>query len=294
MSEKKVFKSSEYAMGVVKLLDVRDYKATTTLTEFPDKFTLPMEHMPEPKNQSVVGCCVACAIASVLEYYYHRAYNRSVNLGVGYIYGNRTHGNYKADGMIVRHGLKDAFYEGCAVENDFPFMVEVPTAIDLFEKRDRTIDPYAHFIRISGYYAISDANTLKAHLMNVGPAIIAAPWSSISSVDEDNSITFLAKPDGCHCVMVYGWDEKGWLIQNSWSPLFGEHGRARLPYDFEIEEIWGLQDGISPAIIDESRLHIERDASSRSIYKFINIVLNIGNLIAILIKKIKKGKKKNG
>ena len=43
-------------------------------------------------------------------------------------------------------------------------------------------------------------------------------------------------------MVIYGWDERGWKIQNSWGIWWGNRGRAILPYDVEIMESWGIVD----------------------------------------------------
>ena len=57
--------------------------------------------------------------------------------------------------------------------------------------------------------------------------------------------TKYAKKSGSHAVVIYGWNETGWLFQNSWGEEWGVNGRAVLPYDIPIEEAWGVVDEIS-------------------------------------------------
>ena len=43
-------------------------------------------------------------------------------------------------------------------------------------------------------------------------------------------------------MVLYGWDERGWKFQNSWSAFWGDGGRAVLPYDYHINEAYCVID----------------------------------------------------
>ena len=45
-------------------------------------------------------------------------------------------------------------------------------------------------------------------------------------------------------MFIYGWDERGWKVQNSWGEDWGNHGTMIVPYDMPIEEFWTLTDNI--------------------------------------------------
>ena len=47
-------------------------------------------------------------------------------------------------------------------------------------------------------------------------------------------------------MVIYGWNEKGWLVQNSWGPLWGNKGTCILPFDTEFNSVWGVIDQESP------------------------------------------------
>ena len=49
-----------------------------------------------------------------------------------------------------------------------------------------------------------------------------------------------AKKTGGHAMCCVGWNEEGWIIQNSWGKFWGDKGYCYLPYDYPVEEWWGI------------------------------------------------------
>ena len=46
-------------------------------------------------------------------------------------------------------------------------------------------------------------------------------------------------------MVIYGWNETGWLVQNSWGTGWGNKGRFVLPYNIPMKETWGVTDDVS-------------------------------------------------
>ena len=81
------------------------------------------------------------------------------------------------------------------------------------------------------------------------------------------------KKRGAHCVFIYGWDERGWLVQNSWGELYGWDGRFVIPYDFKFTEMWGIADDI----VDKDVIKPKRNKWLDIVYKIINTIMNMLN-----------------
>ena len=75
-------------------------------------------------------------------------------------------------------------------------------------------------------------------------------------------------------MVIYGWDKNGWKFQNSWGIYWGNKGRAILPYDFPINEAWGVIDTIT----NENQDNLKKPFSScvgQVVAKIINAIVNL-------------------
>jgi C1A family cysteine protease len=86
--------------------------------------------------------------------------------------------------------------------------------------------------------------------------------------------TYPEKPEknGYHCVIIYGWDERGWLVQNSWGKSWGQGGRFVVPFDFKWAEAWAVTDNV---VNGESLIKPQDNWFIWAFSKFINWLLNL-------------------
>lgn len=226
--------------------DLRDYVATATINEFPETFEL---KMPAVKNQGNVGSCVAHALALVAEYFNREETGKSVKLSTGYIYGNRLLTLHKGRGMFVSDTLKTVTKFGDVTYDSFPENVEVPYGIELFDSRYDDLEDDGLNFKFKEYFKLKDADAIKANLMTVGPVVMSMYWyDDIEIVDGVMKTECVkTKKTGSHCMVIYGWDENGWKVQNSWGKGWGNKGRFILPYNVTMNEQWGITDDASDA-----------------------------------------------
>lgn len=250
--------------------DVRDYKIDcATQTNFPFKFEL---KMPKVKDQGKINSCVACSIATVIEYYNAKQLNHNEDMSIGYIYGNRTNTKYKDKGMYTRDAIASACKYGDVSYNLFPYNEEVPEIIDKFTKQSKELFEKGYPNRFSSYVKLSTNSEIKTFLMQNGPVIFAIPWYDDIKVVNGVINTTQQGDAGGHCMVIYGWDERGWKIQNSWSPSWGNNGRAILPYGVKLREIWGIIDNITTS---ETKIIKPYNSSVGNIVaKVLNILVN--------------------
>lgn len=224
--------------------DVRDYRiaCASKSSEFPEEFEL---SMPAVKDQKDIGSCVAHAISTVVEYYSRYQGDDNSEMSVGYIYGNRRNTSHFEEGMITRLALASTCEYGDVSKVLFPENEEVPCAIDMFEEKVTKLFPKGYPNRFSSYYRCYSESEIKMALMKNGPVIFAIKWRSGNYVNEEGLLIEEGSIDGGHCMVIYGWDKRGWKFQNSWGTAWGINGRAILPYSATIKESWGVVDEIS-------------------------------------------------
>ena len=221
--------------------DVRDYHINAA-AEFPDSYKCPIEMAI--KNQGSKPTCVAHALASLLEYHYTRQMKDSEPFSTEFIYGYRESNYYIGNGMVIRNGLNTLLKYGD------PFQLDCPGNSDLTAARKKIEEDLEYYKglawphRISTYYRCNNEAEIKTALMQYGPVVISMNTYSGGKLVDD---VYTWNPDasyGRHCVLIIGWDERGWLIQNSWGKSYGGDGCFILPYDFTINEAWGITDEI--------------------------------------------------
>ena len=238
----------QMAFGALKpKKDIREYKVARlyqSSLEIPDEFEL---SMPPVKNQGSVGSCVAHSISTIVEYFNQLQEDNNKTFSTGFIYGNRRNCNYTASGMYPDKAIHNVVKYGDVYNELFDYNVEVPEAIDLFEKNclELSQDAYPH--RFSEYYRLESEEEIKTHLLQYGPVAISIPWYKTYVMEKNTHVMYHSDDfiAGYHEVVIYGWNKYGWKFQNSWGTTFGYRGRAILSYDTQFQSCYGIRDEIT-------------------------------------------------
>lgn len=264
------------AMGCIfSPYDSRDYKLVYKASApqvFPQEFALEPRRV---KDQGAVGSCVAHSLSSIIEYYNYNQNNDDTRMSVGYIYGNRRNTSHKGEGMIMREALASIRKYGDVPESDFPYNAEVPRAINLFEKQVDGLYHVGEPHHITQYCRVNTENAIKVSLMAGCPVAMAIEWFDDMEPDENGILTSEFKVSaGGHCMFIYGWDENGWLVQNSWGVDWGKAGRFILPYEFSIEEAWVvIDDNIEGLVVRKPY----KSKAGKFFAKIVNKIHNVFN-----------------
>lgn len=257
--------------------DVRDYTAATTLSEFPVEFEL---DMPKVKNQGAVGSCVAHSLSTVVEYFNQKESGKYTQMSTGYIYGNRRFSINKGKGMITRDALHTVSKYGDVPNKLFNLNVEVPEAINQFEAQVDGIEAEGYQFKFREYFKLNNEAAIKASIMKNGPAVMAMKWFDdiqvVDGVMKTNNVKSV-KTSG-HCMVIYGWNEIGWKVRNSWGRNWGDKGNVVIPYNVPLTEVWGVRDAE-----DDSELIVKKPFNTefgKQLAKFLNaIILFFYNLV---------------
>lgn len=225
-------------------IDVRDYQiacASQAAVELPESFSLNIRRV---KNQSEVGSCVAHALAAAVEYFNYMQEKSDVTMSTEFIYGNRINSAHTNHGMIVRDALENLRQYGTCPETNMPGNIEVPEAIERFNRQAIGVIPQAYPNRITNYCRLTSDYDMKLWLMTKGPVVFSVQWYQEYHLTVNEELYFHREgpKSGGHCMIIYGWNKYGWLFQNSWGTDWGDGGRAVYPYGEPIKEAWGVED----------------------------------------------------
>ena len=250
--------------------DLRDYRVKAGVANV-ESFQL--DNLPEVKNQQSVGSCVAHSMSSVLEWFNKKETDEYRKLSVGFIYGMQGVAfNCMSRGMVLRDACKIAQKYGDCLNDTISFNIEMPDCCNrLKENLNDEVYSEAAICRVESYARCYSADSVKHALMNYGPVMMSVKWHKKYKVDKNNVINFDTKSDhGYHAIMVYGFNEQGWLCQNSYGKLWGDAGRFVLPYSHGFTEAWSFVDA------ENSDIHKPaRNSLLDVLYKFFNFIINL-------------------
>lgn len=226
---------------LVSPFDVRDYRIAVTAKDFPETFVLPEVTV---KNQGSTGSCVAHACSSVVEFHNKRQEGTDIVFSTEFIYGYRPAGYYVGEGMYIRNALKTLRNMGDCPLEYLRGNHECPEAMENVEANLDTLKEHAYPHRISTYAKVETEDELKQALMDFGYVVVSMPWHKDYKL-KNGVYTYTSDENrGYHCVVIYGWDERGWLVHNSWGTGWGQKGKFVVPFDFKWREAWAVTDNL--------------------------------------------------
>lgn len=223
--------------------DIRDYRIAVSAKEFPETFELETVSV---KNQGSTGSCVAHACSTIVEYFNKIQEKNDTVFSTEFIYGYRPEGYYIGTGMYLRDALKTLLKMGDVTLDELKGNHEYEKAMEVVNKKlqDKAFENSAYANRISAYMRAYSESDIKNALMNYGYVLASMPWHKDYSL-EDGVYTYGSDElSGYHAVVIYGWNETGWLVQNSWGKNWGKKGKFVIPFDFDLTETWAITDKV--------------------------------------------------
>jgi hypothetical protein len=148
------------------------------------------------------------------------------------------------NGSSIRGGLKGFFYNGvCAIadEPDFSKVSELQPRPDGWSwYMNKALLDQARTIQLGAYYRILPRlSDMQSALAQTG-VVIASAYTHQGWREPTPTAEIAFNPDqprtkrtstGMHAFAIVGYDERGFWIQNSWSPSWGQQGLAIWRYD---------------------------------------------------------------
>ena len=214
-------------------IDLRDFRVSNSVTkiEIPEFFRLPNYNI---KDQGVVNSCVAHTLSSMLE-------RSGYKFSTGWIYGYRPEGYYQGEGMYPREALNTILKKGAVKKEDFDYNIEMQSAKELVDKNIDKLEALANDYRITSYARLYNEKEIKSWMYTHKIGIPIAIATEDLVLDKNNIIQLPNEyPNSGHAMLIVGWNEQGYIVQNSWSKNWGDNGFAILPYEYEIREAWGV------------------------------------------------------
>ena len=221
--------------------DPRDY--TLEKVSVMSAAPLPEEYRTEGNvpvlNQGINSDCVAHAIAVASAYGQYKINENFNDFSRGYIYGNRRATDYQGEGMYVRQALKNFNHDGDCLNVDFPYRGSYPKMKAKIAEKPEEYKEKASKSKLINYFRLYSEEEVKRALISHGAVVVGITiYSSFST--HAKVPTKEDKKSGGHAMCCVGWNKDGWIIQNSWGKFWGDGGYCYLPYDYPVDEWWGL------------------------------------------------------
>jgi hypothetical protein len=214
--------------------DERDHSADTL---FEDSFTFPKKldwtnHLQNTRNQGAQGTSLTQAGTCMLEWKSRKLDKEKIQLSPQYIYNNRKDGTSHL--MSGRELMKLLTNSGTCSEKLCPYGTLQNNKInsDLIYK-------------IKGYARVLTMDTLKKALTVFGPCLITFPvFNHTASMWKQHKEE---ERLGGHAMAVIGYNDKGFILRNSWGKHWDLKGNCLYPYsDWGYHyEIWCYADELA-------------------------------------------------
>lgn len=241
-----VYDSNDHGLGLLPgKTDIRDYKFACCSNE--ENYPISYERKcVRVKNQGSIPSCAAHAGSEIVEMFNLEQSGTYTRMSTEFIYGNRPEGTYQGDGMYLRDVCNTLVKKGDLTYEELPGNSNVKMAIRSVENLPLYLSSSAYKNRVSTYFMVSTENEMKHTLMTYGPLLVSMNIYKVYSLDDNYIYTpdYSFEVTGCHAVVIYGWNEHGWLVQNSWGTSWGDNGRFVIPFDFKFNEVFGFTDEI--------------------------------------------------
>jgi C1A family cysteine protease len=216
---------------------------------------------PPIHAQGDINSCTAHAVSAIFEYSQKRASNQSLDLARLFLYKvTRNSLQLTGDsGAHIRAAIGALVMFGCPPEKYWPYNVQ-----DYDQEPTPFCYAFAQNFKALKYVRLDPGDTPKPAVLNQIKTQIAAGFppafgftvylQAKADAEKSGQIPFPGDADvkmGGHAICAVGYDDsvtikmsasqqktKGaFLIRNSWSADWGDHGYGWLPYDYVLKDL---------------------------------------------------------
>jgi len=218
--------------------DPRDWIFEDAFPEpYPIPFSYDMTPQLTPIRTQTGSMCVAESCACMKEWQEFRT--EKVRMSPEFVYGKRENAATGEDsGMYMRDAMSILFKVG------------IPTSLTFRSGGEHEVLAEAWLYKIAGYGQVRTTKGMKHALIRTGPCIAVLPFYSYDNTEFWRPAVKNQKQDGYHAVTLVGFNEKGFIVRNSWGKYWGLSGYHILPYnDWNyVEEAWCTIDSGEPPL----------------------------------------------
>lgn len=260
-------------------LDLRDRLYQPPVAVVPDLVFAPRTNIPV-LDQGQTNACTGFALASVVYQLQHSAKRKRMDCCVSpfmlYSMARRYDefpGDPNADTGSSLRGAMKAWYKHGACSDRLWTSEAMPTAQVTKSSDDWWLDAVQR--PLGAYYRVDTRSVTDMHVALNEIGILYASAVCHSGWDEGFSNTSRIKggywmiprrkasiSDGGHAFAIVGYNQDGYIIQNSWGTGWGTKGRAVLPYEDWLDnamDCWVAQLGV----VTDLHLEIARSTTLR-------------------------------
>lgn len=196
-----------------------------------------LERLDFYRNQKSQPSCVYQTVARIIDYF-NRHENTQVQVSAryGFAYCKALDGNPTLEGTFTKTGFDVATKIGTATNADWPDNSDL-SYVEYIKRPSTIADQGAAPFRFSGYVTMLRPEEVKDYILkyrvpvSLGLNANNTAWG-YNVVTKANNYT-IQEPTGSrggHLMACVGWNDRGWVIENSWGPFWGDNGRATVPY----------------------------------------------------------------
>lgn len=256
-------------------LDLRDRPYAPSIHRPPPRAFAPDRRLPV-LDQANTSACTGFALATVANYLLRKHRQRQPQVSPYMLYSmarryDEFPGATRDTGSSVRGAMKGWYKHGACDDDLWKTGLALPPA-DKNPARDWWLDAAKR--PLGAYYRVDTRSVTDMHvaLFEVGilyaSAVCHSGWmAKLEPAGSKSGFPTIphrdaAPSDGGHAFAIVGYDEEGFLLQNSWGPKWGKNGIARLRYADWTEnamDCWVAQLGVATA----QHLEIARSTTLR-------------------------------